>query len=412
MEVYYCPSCDYTNKLVADFKKHLNSKKHIESNKNAPNKDVKLYKKKIFECEICNITFFNKMTKSNHIKQCHSIELNSENKNSSCVNLSTDINAQIEMAVLKKTVELMQNQIDIMSCTIKSSNNITEKTASALEKTASATEKTAEVANKSMNILKRVQIQFPDAPPLKKLKKEEAYSMLGYDNPNMTEEENENFVRLVLANYDNKNIANFFGNLIVNYYKEDDVKNVRFWSSDVARLCFVIMRTVEKENKNEWFRDKSGSKFTEMVLFPMFDALNIIFGDFLKFKEKWNEKYMALTKGQMDFLIETRQKCMELSKDIRYDKFTKPILSVVASEYDFDTYKKIVDIELISLDSNLNFNKKPKQLKLKKDSSSSSYEKPVKKNSKIKSKQLKLKKSSSSSSYEKPIKKQQKLKNK
>ena len=395
MEVYYCPSCNYTNKLVADFKKHLNSKKHIENNKNKSNKDVKLYKKKLFECEICNITFFNKMTKSIHVKQCHLVDLNLENKNSNYANSSIDINAQIEMAVLKKTVELMQNQIDIMSGTIKSNNNMAERTASALEKTASATEKTAEVANKSMNILKRVQIQFPDAPPLKKLKKEEAYSMLGYDNPNMTEEENEKFVRLVLANYDNKNIANFFGNLIVNYYKEDDVKNARFWSSDVARLCFVIMRTVEKENKNEWFRDKSGAKFTEMVLFPMFDALNIIFGDFLKFKEKWNEKYKTLTKGQMDFLIETRQKCMELSKDIRYDKFTKPILSVVASEYDFDTYKKIVDIESATFDD-----------------SSSSHEKPIKKKPKRESKQLKLKKSSSSSSDIKPTKKQQKLKNK
>ena len=85
-------------------------------------------------------------------------------------------------------------------------------------------------------------------------------------------------------------------------------------------------------------------KFTEMVINPMFAALKAIFDDFLGFKKKW-EKRSNLTIPQMDFLIATRQKCMELLKDIRYNKYTQQILKVVAPKYDFDTYKKSVDLK-------------------------------------------------------------------
>lgn len=71
-------------------------------------------------------------------------------------------------------------------------------------------------------------IHFPNAPPLVKLNKAAIHGLIGYDNPKNSEEENEKFVKLVLSSYTNKNIANFFGDLIVNYYKEDDVKDVSF----------------------------------------------------------------------------------------------------------------------------------------------------------------------------------------
>ena len=159
----------------------------------------------------------------------------------------------------------------------------------------------------------------------------------------MSEEENEKYIKLVLANYENKNISIFFGDLIVNYYEEDDIKDVRFWTSDVARLCFCIMHTMNKKGKKEWIKDKSGTKFKELVINPMFDALKTIINDYLDFKLKWEKKQKYITSDQMDFLISTRQKCMELLKEIRYNKYTQSILKIVAPKYDFNTYNNNIN---------------------------------------------------------------------
>ena len=45
----------------------------------------------------------------------------------------------------------------------------------------------------------------------------------------------------------------------------------------------------------------------------------------------------------MDYVIESRQKCMELLKDLRYNKYTQPVLRIVAPNFNFDTYKNTID---------------------------------------------------------------------
>ncbi len=364
------------------------SEKHIKNKNNGQvDNDYKKMKRKIYESECCGKEFISASSKSKHKKKCTDVKfieskfnfndktndydnINVNNSNNS-TNVINAVNAAIgsnninttnvindiarmastqDNAILMQMLQTMKEQAKIdaqeranMQAQITSLINLSQTNASAVEKSASATEKTADVANKSMNILKYVQINFPDAPALKKLNKKEAYGMLGYDNPKNLEEENEKYVRLVLANYENKNIAKFFGDLIVNYYKEDDVKDVRFWSADVARLCFVVMHTVNKEGKREWLKDKSGKKFTAMVIDPMFEALKVIFDDFLKFKTKWQKKCKNPTVAQMDYVLNARQKCMELKKDLKYDKYTQQILKIVAPSFDFDTYKISID---------------------------------------------------------------------
>ena len=44
----------------------------------------------------------------------------------------------------------------------------------------------------------------------------------------------------------------------------------------------------------------------------------------------------------MDFVINARQKCMEILKDLRYDKYIKKVLAIVAPNFDFSTYKNVL----------------------------------------------------------------------
>jgi hypothetical protein len=237
-----------------------------------------MYKIKVFPCEYCGKEFSNSSGKSRHKIKCvtvsnfnrpphqnqrvdnsiinNDVELNMDNtKNKPTLENCNNLESQLWKEKYLEAHEMIKSLVALA----QSNSTVIEKSVSAVEKSAMANEATANVANKSMNILKYMQINHPNTPPLKKLNKKEAFSMLGYDNPNMSEKENEHYVKLVLANYENKNIANFFGDLIVNYYVEDDVKDVRFWTSDVARLCFCVMQTINKEGKTEWMKDKSGT---------------------------------------------------------------------------------------------------------------------------------------------------------
>lgn len=348
MEIYHCRCCDYVNGVLSNFKKHLVSKKHLKKSNGKIETNYDNYKRKVYSCDECSEKFYSRTLKSVHKKKYHFN--NQFNQNNQINQSSPTIQNNLETLYLhsknnyndnnKMMLENMNNLI--LMDVVKSMQAQITGLINLSQTNASASEKTADVAKKSMNMLKYANTYLSDAPALKKLNKKEVYGMLGYDNPKNLEKENENFVRLVLGHYENKNIPNFFGNLIVNYYKEDDVKDVRFWSADVARLCFVVMHTIDKKGKKEWLNDKSGKKFISMVIDPMFDAIKVIFNNFLSFKEIWQKKCKNITRSQMDYLINSRQKCMEMLKDLKYNKYTQPILKIVAPNFNFDTYKKVV----------------------------------------------------------------------
>ena len=225
MEKYYCQDCKYSSDQLCNFKKHMFSNKHKQKI-GVENSiiDFNKLKIKIYTCEYCKKEYTNNSAKSKHKKKC---KQNPDNI-------------------------IMPNEIKEMHTQINALINVIQSNSTAVEKSIDVAGKNADMAKKSMNMLKYATVHFPNAPVLKKVNIKEAYGMLGYDNPKNLEIENEKFVKLVLGHYENKNIHNFLGNLIVNYYKEDNVKDMSFWSADVSRLCFVIMHTVDKnEKKNE-----------------------------------------------------------------------------------------------------------------------------------------------------------------
>jgi hypothetical protein len=323
MNKVYCKCCKYSTTDKHDMNKHAKTKKHeknLLTYPNSSNTDIIILSKFYF-CESCDKEF-----KSNTARKTHQSKCNPKVDSSNMMNMITMLSQQVSDLVAVNT--------KLTTANTEISNN--------------AVNKTAEVATKSMSVLKYASLNYSDVPALKTLEKNEIYGLLNYGSGDeLTEEEkeelNETYVKIVLAQYDNKNLINCLSDMVVEYFTGSstghklDPKKMQVWSVDVARLSFIIMQKVNNEEENQWRNDKSGKIFTSMVIKPMFSTLNDILVNFIKYKTNWLDKNPKATTLQMDNIINLRQKCVELMKEIKYRHFEKSVLKLVAPSFKFDT---------------------------------------------------------------------------
>ena len=164
------------------------------------------------------------------------------------------------------------------------------------------------------------------------LKGNDILDAIKYKNPKGTETKNETYVKTIIHKINHGIFANFVGDMIISYYKPKNINEANIIATDTSRLCFIIMQKVKKDKieQKEWINDKSGKKFTELILKPIINAVKETLIEFIEFKKtkELNENSLCLM-----------GKCVELKRDIEVEKFTKPILRYVAPSFHFDTLK-------------------------------------------------------------------------
>lgn len=319
MEEYYCSNCNYhTNELFC-FKEHLLSGRHKTSVPDDTRKPHE-FKKKIFCCCDCDNIYLSKQALQNHSKKVH-VQLTSEAQK--IIKLEEEI---------KELKVYMGKALDIA----KENSN---------------------TANTSMNMLKYAKLYLNDVEPLQELTGDEIYTAIKYKNPKGTESKNETYVKTAIHRFNHGIFPDFIGDMIIEHYAPKNKSETNIISTDTSRLCFILMQKIKKgkTDKKEWINDKSGKKFTELVLKPIINAVKETLSEFIYFKQKkqLNEDVLFLM-----------GKCVELKRDIEVDKFTKPILRYVAPYFHFDKLKFLDDDES---DSDSSEDIAPIKIKVKKD---------------------------------------------
>jgi hypothetical protein len=271
------------------------------------------------------------MGKYRHEKKCISENTESNNSNNS------------NNCVKNDNTDQLNNRLDIYEKIIEkliSSNTEISKTSIA---------KTADVATKSMSVLKYASTHMADAPAMKELEKEEIYGILNYEgndselNDEDREEKNDLYVRTIIGHYINKNLVGLLGDMIVLHFRkpnEDVQKNSSIWAVDVARLSFIIMHAINKDGEKEWKNDKTGKSFNAMVIQPMLRTLGEILKKYIEYKQTWAQRNKNASIEEMGRIMNVRQGCAELLKDINYRHFEKPLIKYVAPSFKFDDYLK------------------------------------------------------------------------
>lgn len=305
MEVYFCKFCEYHTKNEWHFKTHLSTKKHIE-NKIGDNvcDDVLQFKKKIYCCKNCdNIYMSNRALQKHTIKCCE----NEETKK------LREENAHLKQELQKEIEERKDCKVLLKDAMLIAKEN-------------------SSTANTSMNILKYAKLHLNDVEPLEELKGDNLSKVIGYKNPKKTESKNEIYVKTAIHKFNHNIFSAFIGDMIVEYYKPKKTKDANVIATDTSRLSFIIMQKITKGKveQKEWINDKSGKKFTELVLTPLINAVKQTLVEFVEFKKK---------KDLSEYNLCLMAKCVELKRDIEVDKFTNPILRYVAPYFHFDKLK-------------------------------------------------------------------------
>lgn len=77
-----------------------------------------------------------------------------------------------------------------------------------------------------------------------------------------------NIGMVILNHFVEGNLHSILGDVLVAYYQEDDIKQQSIWSTDVARLTYLIKDITDKGG-SIWTQDKKGNKVMVMIIKPL-----------------------------------------------------------------------------------------------------------------------------------------------
>ena len=322
MEAYYCKCCKYYTAKLSNLKSHLLSLKHVDQAGGEEDEidDYSIFKKTLYICPTCDTIYMSKQNLQNHEKKC-------------CVDA--------HVAILEDKIEVLENELEAE----KNDNNANKKR---LDKALDIAQVNSKTANASMNMLKYAKTYLNDAEPLEELTGKDVLQAIKYKNPKKTEPKNEAYVKTAIHKFSHGIFPNFIGDMIIEHYQPKTKSDANVIATDTSRLCFIVMQKITKKDKSkteekEWINDKSGKKFTELVLKPIINAVKETLIEFIEFKKK---------KELNDNSLYLMGECVKLKRDIEVDKFTKPILRYVAPSFHFDKLKILEDdVPLIDSDN-------------------------------------------------------------
>jgi len=77
----------------------------------------------------------------------------------------------------------------------------------------------------------------------------------------------------VLTMYnDDKRLVSFVGDYIIKYYKKKDASEQSMWSSDIARLTYIISQACNKKGTS-WRYDKKGQQIKQIIIEPALEYI-------------------------------------------------------------------------------------------------------------------------------------------
>lgn len=124
------------------------------------------------------------------------------------------------------------------------------------------------IGNQSKTLLNLLRKHANDAPTL-------SYWI---DDDDMTEQikgNDNNEIGMVLVNHHKDgNLHSVLGDVIVVGYQEDNVKQQSLWSTDVARLTYLVKEIGKKGSL--WTQDKKGNKVKRLVIKPLLKKIKTI----------------------------------------------------------------------------------------------------------------------------------------
>lgn len=238
MSKFICKPCEYKSDNKSNYNKHMKSSKHYQ--KSISVVDNALNNTQLIQCIICKMTFTRKCSLSRHNKICMKNALDIKQRE-----------MDVELEKKKKDLEIEYKD----KCIADAGKQISE-----LKQYINAN-KFAPTIN--ISVKKTIQQSFPNAPHIAKLND---YSLI-HDDDEI------DFSRdLIYYNEINK-LNKYLGDIIIKFYKKNNPKDQSLWSTDTARLTYVIKELLANKSSS-WCEDFKGKKIHTYIIEPLLEYIH------------------------------------------------------------------------------------------------------------------------------------------
>jgi hypothetical protein len=225
---------------------------------------------------------------------------------------------------------MMEMKKDIISQIDEKINNMQNDEKSDIIKIA---RNTAETSNKSMNILKFAMRKLQNAPPIKKLDKQEIMGLITYVPDGKTDEKNKHSIEeIIIYKYSKNILIDFVGDAIVECYSARNPKMQSVWGTDIARLMFIIKEQVGDSDKSEWVKDHNGTKILKLIIKPIYKKISEMMEDYTK-RIYDTIKKKGISHIECARLTEQSEKAFEIKATIFNNKIQKATLRYIAPQF-------------------------------------------------------------------------------
>ncbi len=288
--MFSCDQCNYTTYIKSNFNRHLNTAAHIKLTNND---------KKKYICS-CGKQFMYASGLSKHKKTC--IGITGATVVKELQGQVEELMSEVELLKLEKKddriIQLLQELVN------KGSNSNTTY---------------------NLSVKNYVQKNFPEAPSLGS---PNDYGKLTH--------ENQELIDTLLYYHRHKSLYKHLGDFIVGYYKKDDPALQSVWTSDVARLTYVIKELLA-EKQSIWNHDPKGVKTKKYIITPMLEYIRNYINDY------WNKNLNCDKKGKVDVdALVKRQEIYNSIYEIRMNIDTgvlgDEILRYIAADLHIDNH--------------------------------------------------------------------------
>ena len=243
--MHICNICNYHTDKESNYSKHLKTNKH----------KIKIAsERERIACDYCQNIFNNERLLIDHIKLCSKNPKNKLCKFCNIIfNKEINYNNHLELCSNNKLAELETN--------LKNKNTDNEKLNEEIKKLNEEIRKycfdSSNRTNNSVNA--QFNLYFNNAPPIKEI---EDFNL--YNKEELNEEGYLKFTDELIYYSEHKMLPKFIGDHIIKIYKKPDIKDQCVWSTDIARLNYMIKKAIDG-----WCTDKKGNEFVKLTIIPL-----------------------------------------------------------------------------------------------------------------------------------------------
>ena len=321
--MYSCNLCNYSATTQGNLKKHYNTLYHINKERDS------------FCCVLCNKKYTSIESFNIHKKKYHKKNIISKNI------ISTDTKIIIEH--VKEEINNINDKIN---------DKIDNKFNDVKEEIQNSKNEVVTVVNKAItkasSLIKYLMENHRSVPPLKKIKKNDCIDRLRIDYNCPENDDIYSLQKIFIRDYTNNMFIQNIAKSILNLVHYKDKKTQPIYNTDSTRYNYVIKITNEV-----WNEDKSGIKFTDYIIRPLFRYIRELNEEYIEALDNVNMRKNTFAENEK--LVLLKDSTYNLDIALTNDYFIKPILKELSPylrflQYELEEMEKLEELVKIQED--------------------------------------------------------------